>query len=212
MPTVNHFKNAADYLREFHLQHGQNHVKFYFPVNEKPEVDLINYLNQLNYEIGFLELYAIQPDQFPLLKENPAIEIHAITDKNLETFLEFQYRQDIEYGKDFATQKQTLHKRNFENLKFEQLLATYNGTPAGSVDIIITKDTAEIDGLVVDKDFQKKGIGSRLQKFVMEQFSDKTILLVADGEDTPREMYKRQNYQYYGFKYQAHKVYVPESN
>ncbi len=87
------------------------------------------------------------------------------------------------------------------------MLALYKGNPAGSVDIIIEKDTAEIDGLVVDEDFQKKGIGSRLQKFVMENFHDKTIILVADGEDTPREMYRRQNYQYHGFKYHAQKVF-----
>ncbi len=36
---------------------------------------------------------------------------------------------------------------------------------------------------------------------------NKTIILVADGEDTPREMYVGQNYQYYGFKYQFQNVY-----
>jgi len=54
--------------------------------------------------------------------------------------------------------------------------------------------------------------GLEFQKFVMEQFSDKTIILVADGEDTPREIYRRQNYQYYRFKYHVHihKVYIPQ--
>jgi GNAT superfamily N-acetyltransferase len=212
IPTLSEFKRTESYLRGFHLKHGQNHVKFYFHANEKPGVELIDYMNHSGYEIGFLELYAIQPNQFPLVKENPNIEIHAVTDKNLEIFLKLQYQQDVVYGSEFASQKQELHKRNFENPNMLQLLATYKGIPAGSVDIIIAKDTAEIDGLVVDENFQKKGIGSRLQKFVMEQFFNKTIILVADGEDTPREMYRRQNYQYHGFKYQAHKVYIPESN
>ena len=66
------------------------------------------------------------------------------------------------------------------------VLALYKGTPAGTVDVIISKDTAEIDNLGVDEAFQKKGIGSRIQKFVMDTFQDKTILLVADGMDTSK--------------------------
>lgn len=41
----------------------------------------------------------------------------------------------------------------------------------------------------------------------MESFPEKTVILVADGEDTPREMYKKQNYQYHGFRYETQKVY-----
>ncbi|MFZ7942651.1 MULTISPECIES: GNAT family N-acetyltransferase [Bacillaceae] len=207
IPTLTEFKKAESYLREFHLKHGQNHLKFYFPPNEKPAEELIDYMDNSGYEIGFLELYAIEPNQFPSVIENPDIEIHTLSDNNLESFLTLQYQQDLENGRDFANQNQELHKRNFKNPNIQQLLASYKGTPAGSVDIIIKQNTAEIDGLVVNENFQKKGIGSRLQKFVMDQFSNKTIILVADGEDTPREMYRRQNYQYQGFKYQSHKVY-----
>lgn len=67
------------------------------------------------------------------------------------------------------------------------MIAFYKGKAAGSVDVIIKESTAEIDGLMVHEDFQKKGIGSRLQKSVMDQFKDKTIVLVADGEDTQRK-------------------------
>ena len=87
-----------------------------------------------------------------------------------------------------------------------QIMAYYQGLPAGAVDVIIAEETAEIDGLSVKEAFQKKGIGSRLQRFVMDTFADKTIILVADGEDTPREMYQKQNYQYLGFQYEIQKV------
>ena len=86
-------------------------------------------------------------------------------------------------------------------------MAFYKGSPAGYVDVIISNETVEIDNLTVDESFQKKGIGSRLQKFVMESFPEKIVILVADGEDTPREMYKKQNYQYHGFKYETQKIY-----
>ena len=86
-------------------------------------------------------------------------------------------------------------------------MAFYKGSPAGYVDVIISNETVEIDNLTVDEEFQKKGIGSRLQKFVMDSFPEKVVILVADGEDTPREMYKKQNYQYHGFKYEILKLY-----
>ena len=207
LPTLVEFKDAENYLRNYHLKYGQKHVKFYFPANKKPAVELFDYMNYSGYVLGFIELYAIQPYQFPLVKDNRDIEIHVLTDKNLETFLKLQYQQDLVFGSEFANQKIGLHKRNFEDQNILQLLAFYKGTPAGSVDVIISKNTAEIDSLVVDEKYQKKGIGSRLQKFVMEKFYNKTIILVADGEDTPREMYKRQNYHYHGFKYQSHKVF-----
>lgn len=205
-PKLDEFKHAEGYLRDYHLRNGQKHVKFKFPVDEKIPVELVNYLNQEEYDIGFLELYAIQPIQFPEVKDNPDIEVQIVTEHNLKAFLTLQYLQDIVFGSNFANQKVELNKRIFEDPNFMQLLALYKGTPAGVVDVIISKDTAEIDNLGVDETFQKKGIGSKIQKFVMDTFEDKTVILVADGQDTPKEMYKRQNYQYLGYQYYTQKV------
>jgi hypothetical protein len=33
------------------------------------------------------------------------------------------------------------------------------------------------------------------------------VILVADGEDTPRLMYQKQNYHCLGFRYEVQKVY-----
>jgi hypothetical protein len=205
-PTLGELKQAEGYLRDFHRKNGQKHVKFKFPVNDKVPVQLMNYLNQENYDIGFLELYSIEPKQFPEVKAHPAIEVQIVTEHNLKAFLALQYQQDIMFGSNFANQKVELNKRIFEDPNIMQLLALYKGTPAAAVDVIISEDTAEIDNLGVDEAFQKKGIGSRIQKFVMDTFHDKTVILVADGQDTPKEMYKRQNYQYLGYQYYTQKV------
>jgi GNAT superfamily N-acetyltransferase len=207
MPSLEEFKTVEAYLRQFHLNHGQKHVKFYFPDNEKPTGEIVDYMNDAGYYIGFLELYAIQPNEFPTVSPNPDIAIQKVLDRNFDVYLTLQFRQDLVYGSQFASQKQDLHKRNFLNPNLQQLLAFYKGIPAGSVDIIISGETVEIDNLVVDEIYQKKGIGSRLQKFVMENFQNKTVILVADGEDTPKEMYKKQSYQFQGFKYYSQKVY-----
>ncbi|MBM6616589.1 GNAT family N-acetyltransferase [Bacillus suaedaesalsae] len=207
MPTVDSFKETANFLRVFHVERGQKHVKFAFPENEKLSDELTIYLTNEDYDIGFYELYAIQPENFPQVSNHPDIEIKVVTEGSFDVFLKLQYEQDLLFGEEFATQKIGLHKRNFANPNIVQLLAFYQGTPAGTVQVIISDEFAEIDDLVVDDEFQRKGIGSRLQKLVMDMFKDKTIILVADGEDTPREMYQKQNYQYIGYKYNVQKVY-----
>jgi GNAT superfamily N-acetyltransferase len=206
-PTLDEFKVAEEYLSDYHQKNGQKHVKFKFPVNKKVPAELVNYLNLEGYDLGFLELYAIQPELFPKVRENPDIEVQIVTEDNLKAFLALQYQQDIVFGSNFANQKVELNKSIFADPNILQLLALYKGTPAGAVDVIISKDTVEIDNLGVDEAFQKKGIGSRIQKFVMDTFQDKTVILVADGQDTPRDMYKRQNYKCLGFQYYTQKVY-----
>lgn len=207
MPTVAEFKDAAEYLRAYHLKNDQKHVKFKFPENEKLTKELTDSLDNDCYAIGFLELYAIEPNQFSVVEEDPKVKIVQVSSENLEEFLDLQYGFDKEFGTNFADQKRHIHKKKLTDNKFLQLLAYYNGIPAGSVDVIISKDKIEIDSFSVLESLQRKGIGSRIQSYIMNKFSDRTVILVADGEDTPREMYKKQNYQYLGFKYEAQKVF-----
>lgn len=207
MPSLAEFKEAADYLKEYHIQKGQKHVKFYFPENEKPTEELIENFKEADYEFGYNELYAILPNQFPIMVNQQDIEVKVVTSENFEAFLTLQYQQDLEFGEEFAKQKVSMHKRNFEDPSLLQVMAFYKGIPVGSVDVIIADDTVEIDGLNVLEAFQKKGIGSRLQRSVMDKFPEKLVILVADGDDTPREMYKKQGYQYLGFKYEVQKIY-----
>jgi GNAT superfamily N-acetyltransferase len=207
MPTIQEFIEAHQYLREFHEKNGQKHVKFYFPEGEKLTHEWEEHLMANDFTTGYLELMAIQPANFPIVTENADINVHEVSNETLADYLTFQYEQNSIHGQHFAEQKQGQHVRNFNNEKIMQVIAFYKGAPAGSVDVIISEDTAEIDALVVHEKYQRKGIGSQLQKFVMEQFQDKTIILVAEGDDTPKDMYLKQNYQYLGFQYETYKVY-----
>ncbi|MGB3160556.1 MAG: GNAT family N-acetyltransferase [Carnobacterium sp.] len=206
LPSLDEFKETERYLKEFHLRKGQKHVKFYFPENIKPTSDLLTYLTDMSYEIGFLELYAIEPKQFPPIGKNSDIEIKVVTGKTLDFLLNLHYKNSLLFGIEFAKQKNELIKRQFIDSSVQQVLAFYKGQPVGHMDIIISDKIVEIDDLSVNELVQKKGIGSQLQKFVMDSFPDKTVLLIADGEDTPREMYQKQHYINSGFKYEIQKV------
>jgi len=205
MPSLSIFKELEQMLRTFHQKHNQKHLKFIFPANEKISSDVHQYLTDANYDIGFLELYTIEPSQFPTSVHHH-VKVQPVTEENLEAFLKLQYEEDLKYGENFASEKQALLQRQFHDAHKHQLLAYYDGIPVGSTELIEEKTTVEIDNLFVLEAFQRKGIGSQLQQYVMQKFPDKIVILVADGEDTPREMYQKQNYVYQGFQYEALKV------
>lgn len=207
MPRIDEWLRAFEYLREFHVKNGQSHVKFLFPENESIPEELLHTMKSSGFDIGFVELYAIVPSDFPVVPVNPRINIQKVTEENWHDFAQLNFEVDSKFGESFAKGKKAMHERNLMDERFLQLIAYYDNKPAGTVDVIIGKNTAEIDGLVVLDSYQKKGIGTKLQQFVMNELSDKTVILVADGEDTPKEMYKKQNYQYLGKKYEAVKVF-----
>ncbi|WP_019152616.1 GNAT family N-acetyltransferase [Robertmurraya massiliosenegalensis] len=207
MPSLEECEKAVEYLKEFHQKNGQEHIKLLFPENEKITGELERYFKQSGFESGLMEVYHILPSQFLNIVKKPNIVIQKVTIDNWGQFTKLAYEIDAEISEDFAMHKKVIHEKNFKSPKFMQLIAFYDGKLAGTVDVILGEDTAEIDGLVVLPSYRNKGIGSHLQQFVMEECADKRVILVADGEDTPKEMYKKQNYQYAGFKYEALLVY-----
>ena len=204
MPTIQEFELVEDYLKTFHQKTGQKHLKFVFPENEKFTKDLLEHIVQnLHYEVGMTELYAIAPCDFPVLYPSEDILIQKVTEENFEDYLQLEYNQDLEYGVDYAKGKTEIYQKNFKNPLFLQVIAYYKGKAAGALEVIIADKTVEIDGIFVIEEYQRKGIAARMQRKIMDLFPNKTIILLADGEDTPREMYQRQNYQQQGFQYEA---------
>jgi len=210
MPNLKEFSHTEKYLEEYHFDRGQKHVKFIFPPNEEIDEKLLANLTGKEYDIGFTEMYKINPRNFPEEEKRKEIEIVHIGKAQLEDFLTLSYQQDLIFGKEFATLTRDNNRRHFHNSTIWQVMAYYNGVPAGGLKAIIKEQTVEIDGLFVLPEFQRNRIAAHLQQFVMKSWPEKTVILLADGEDTPREMYKKQNYDYVGFQYEAVKVFEDE--
>src|SRR5699024_168399 len=141
IPSLENFQAAESYLWDYHVQRGQHHVKFYFPENQKPTDELMHYLIRSGYDVGFLELYAIQPNQFPSVETNADIDIQIVTEENIDILIDLQYKSDLEFGMVFAKEQAQLTKRQFKNPVIKQVLALYKGIPAGYVELIIAADT-----------------------------------------------------------------------
>lgn len=206
MPTVSEFQKAEHALKIYHTARNQHHLKFTFPQDEPISKEVNAYLNQHDYDTGFLELYVLDPKDFPDIRPSSAIQVSPVTPSKLDDYLYLQRTIDEQFGKEFAAQKQLQHKKNFSDPKIVQLVATFKDELAGSVDLIVNNQTVEIDGLHVLENMRHKGVGSQMQQWSLEQFPDKLVILVADGEDTPRDMYQQQNYKYMGFQYEAVKA------
>lgn len=205
MPSLLEFQEAEQILHTYHTQYKQNHLKFTFPSNEQISDEVTEYLKSNSYSVSFLELYTIEPSQF-CSKRNSAVTVRFVTEEDFEAALELNYKEDIKYGINFAKEKKEHLKRLFRLNDRHFVIAYDNKIPVGFSHLIEQPDIVEIDNFFVLESMQRKGIGGTIQQFVMDHFPEKTIILVAEGEDTAKDMYRKQNYEYLGFKYEALKV------
>ena len=202
MPTTEQFVEVIEMLTKYHQQNGQNFVKCKFPPNEVPPKSLFDEVP--GFDVGFLELYAIDPRQFT--GNSTEVTVKIVEDQDLEAFLQLQYKEDLHYGESYAKEKQAHLKRERQKQGIHQVIAYKNGQPVGSVELIEKEKTVEIDNFFVISTMRGLGIGVAIQQFVMQLAGNKLVILVADGEDTARNMYKKQGYRFYGFQYEALKV------
>lgn len=206
MPNLLDFQDIAANLMAFHQQHRQTYVNFHFPENSPLPTGLQSFLRDAGYEISLIELYAIEPNDFPQIQMNTDIEIKVVDEQTLPALLQLQFEDDLQFGRKFAKEQAALTKGQFENEAIEYVLAFYKGESVGYVELIISEQTVEINDLTVLEKYRHRGIGSHMQKYVMDTYASKIIILIADGEDTPRDMYRKQQYTYCGFRYEAIKI------
>ncbi|WP_251750271.1 GNAT family N-acetyltransferase, partial [Staphylococcus aureus] len=61
--------------------------------------------------------------------------------------------------------------------------------------------------LYVHEDFRNKQIASFLQRKGIEMAQDKEVILQADSNDTPREMYLKQGYELQSNRFEIFKLF-----
>lgn len=205
IPTLETLKQVENYMKEMHLARGQKHVKFVFPQDEKLPDELVAYLTEQHYDMGILEMYAIDPKTFPS-NDRSSAQIQFISEETLQAYGDIHYEEAKQWGESYALSKREMLKKDYRDQRKQQIIALVDGEIVGSVDIIVRDQTAEIDNFFVLTAFQRQGIGSQIQQFVMQHYAEKTIILVADGEDTPKDMYVKQGYRFIGFQYNALKA------
>lgn len=102
-------------------------------------------------------------------------------------------------GEDFCIRKMSRKSRVYLS---EAPLNTYicyqDSMPVGKCDLLIKDGIAKIEDFAIIPQQQKRGIGTTVLKYVIEQAllsGAKLIYLAADEEDTPKQMYMNMGFE-----------------
>lgn len=207
-PTKEEFELIESMHIVFSEENNLTHVKFYWPEDQGIQPDTLDYLNQEEYGLEKLELYSLDPTHYKMKEKNPDISVAVVQPDELEAFKSLNYIEDKTISESFAESKQPYYDRLFEDGSVTFLLAWFDGKPAGSCILIESDAGLELDDLFTLERYRLKGVATALQTFIVEEAVKKQtiVFLVADAEDSPREMYQKAGFKYEGFRIGAQKV------
>lgn len=208
MPSCKQFEGFVEELKGLASVYGNPHGKLVLPENCKPVEALEVKAKELGFDWSFLELYTVEPTEF--LTNNSAkcdldIEVKWIPEELVEAYGQMHFEESVQWGEAYATAIRAYKKGLIEKADIRIAVAVLDGELVGSTDVIMLAGYAEIDKFFVKHKFQKRGIGTVIQQFVMQEAeaAGRSVILVADGEDTPSEMYLKQGYAFVAFQYAA---------
>lgn len=175
---------------------------FYFPENEFLSKQWLDVIQQHGFELGLLELYAIEGEELSQLPQNNHVIIQQVTEQNIDDYVLVHNYFALPFGKQYAKESVKQIKECYLTDAKNRLIAYLGEAPVGIVDLIFTSHTVEIDGLGVIEKYRHNAIGSSIQAHVGKLAETKPVILVADGEDTAKDMYLKQGYTYLSYRYQ----------
>lgn len=204
MPDILTFQNDMLIQQRVHENQGSNHLQFEFPDNVKPHAEMLHFLRSKGFQLGYVELYVIEGNSLQNISDEP-ISLKKVTAETVNDYFTVFNPLSIEFGEEYVRESNAriLKKVQQVSTPVQYYVAYDAGEPVGIVNLIETKKTIEIDGFAVRADMQKQGIGKRMQAQIGKIARERCVILVADGEDTVKDMYVKQGYTYISFKYSA---------
>lgn len=198
-PTVEEFEILENIQKEYitYENPAQNHLKFVYPEDTGIRMDLFDYLNEQQYEIGKLELMCAQPYSIEINYTNPSISCEIITSDKLNDFLVLNYNDNKRISNEFADFSGRVYRYQFDQPHSQFLLARLDNKPVASLILHISDDFIEIDGVLTDINYRKRGVASHMIDYVMNHINqnEKPLILVADAEDTPKKLYQKLGFE-----------------
>lgn len=197
-----------DYFLDYAYELNLHYYSFQLPLNQTLDSELLSFIDEKGYGLEVNRLMHINPQFFKNTKSAPAdVVVEFIGTQSLAQYKSFNHQEDLAYGQNFADEKQLYYELCFCEPNIYQIGALKNGKIIGAMTAIETKDYIEIDNFSVSADLQCLGIGSSMQQFIMNFAvqKNKSVILVADADDTPLEMYLKQGYQDFGFRVGIHR-------
>ncbi|MGH2067190.1 GNAT family N-acetyltransferase, partial [Aerococcus sp. L_4] len=197
--------NFLDYAYDLNLAY----YSFVLPMNQPLAPDLFASIGEVGYEISLTKLMVLDPADFKattkakdtygdrlVLKEvDPSIE---------QDYIDFNqvFDKAIDDSGQFAEQKLNYYPWFLAENNTTALAVYMDDKLVAITDIIRLAHAYEIDNFQVLDDYQRQGIGSLIQQWVCDKAlaEGKMIILSADADDTPYDMYVKQGYQDQGMQ------------
>ncbi|MFV8764814.1 GNAT family N-acetyltransferase [Aerococcus urinaeequi] len=197
--------NFLDYAYDLNLAY----YSFVLPMNQPLAPDLFASIGEVGYEISLTKLMVLDPADFKattkakdtygdrlVLKEvDPSIE---------QDYIDFNqvFDKAIDDSDQFAEQKLNYYPWFLAENNTTALAVYIDDKLVAITDIIRLANAYEIDNFQVLDDYQRQGIGSLIQQWVCDKAlaEGKMIILSADADDTPYDMYVKQGYQDQGMQ------------
>lgn len=207
-PTLEEFKIIEKLHREYQCAIDQSFLNLYWPQDKGITLETLNYLDQQNYKIGMQNLYWLNVNFFHENSLNHSSIIKEVNDDSLSKFLSINYTEDVKYGDKLAKEKRQLYSYQFQypNVKF--ILAYLDHQPVGSMTLIFSKHFLEIDNLLTTELYRNKGVATNLINYAKKiaHKNNQSLILIADAEDTPKEMYENMEFKFVSYQINARKV------
>ena len=211
MPDLDTWTRDRDEQQRVHQRQGSSHLSFSFPENCELDATWKEVLQKEGFQLGILELYAVEPDTF--LELNPSqkkVQLMQVDKTTLEDYIEVYREFLVPFGREFTEESIRELRENYKKEPPSRFVAYVEQQPLGIVDLILTPSTVELDGFGVIESHQRQGIGRAIQREIARLAEGRTMILVADGEDTAKDMYVKQGYVFLSYMYQALKESMDE--
>lgn len=197
--------NFLDYAYDLNLAY----YSFVLPMNQPLAPDLFASIGEVGYEISLTKLMVLDPSDFKATTKAKDTYGDRLVLKEVDPSIEkdyFNFNQvfdkAINDSGQFAEQKLNYYPWFLAENNTTALAVYIDDKLVAITDIIRLAHAYEIDNFQVLDDYQRQGIGSLIQQWVCDKAlaEGKMVILSADADDTPYDMYVKQGYQDQGMQ------------
>lgn len=197
-PTLPEFKIIEQIQMDTQLDLKQKHIKFLWPENIGLMPNVLDYIDRKEYKIGMQNLYFVTQELFKDVEINNDLEIIEVTKSHFDDFVRINLEEDSIHGSQFVAHKEKMYPFQFELENTTFLLGYVGNEPVGSMILNESDRYLEIDNVLTISEFRNKKVASTLLNYVVKKYSSNkdSIILVADAEDSAKEMYEQLGFQF----------------
>ncbi|MFW3364206.1 GNAT family N-acetyltransferase [Aerococcus viridans] len=197
--------NFLDYAYDLNLAY----YSFVLPMNQPLAPDLFTSISEVGYEISLTKLMVLDPADFKATTKAKDTYGDRLVLKEVDSSIEqdyFNFNQVFDKAIDdsgqFAAQKLNYYPWFLAENNTTALAVYIDDKLVAITDIIRLAHAYEIDNFQVLDNYQRQGIGSMIQQWVCDKAlaEGKMVVLEADADDTPYDMYVKQGYQDQGMQ------------